>query len=87
VTLTYASSVDSRVERARFDLATSARPGAHPQILGFSDEPIPGSATVVAIGDDRGFVHAFLLAGGATMLDGTGWFAGWADDPAPYDPD
>jgi hypothetical protein len=33
------------------------------------------------------FIHAFVLAGVVTMLDGAGWFAGWADDPAPYDPD
>lgn len=83
-TLAYASDVDSRTERARIDFAE----GMRPQILGFADEPTPGSATVVAIGDDEGFIHAFVLDGGDVIeQDGTAWFAGWAVDPAPYDPD
>jgi hypothetical protein len=59
-----------------------------PAILGVSAEPTAGRPTVSAIGDSDGRVVAFLLDDGLVRtLDGTAWFAGWADDPAPYDPD
>ena len=83
--LAYAPDVDSRVERARIDFGTAVR---RPQLLGFADEPTAGNATVVAIGDDEGFIHAFVIEGGDVIeQDGTAWFAGWAIDPSPYDPD
>jgi hypothetical protein len=83
-TLSYARDVDTRVERARIDVTD----GVRPQILGFGEELSPGSETVVAIGDDQGRIHAFVLEGGEVVThDGTAWFAGWAADPAPYDPD
>ena len=82
--LAYSASPGARVERARIDFAK----GASPTILGFADEPAPGSATVVAIGDRDGFTRAFVLENGTVVMqEGTAWFAGWADDPAPYDPD
>lgn len=82
--LVYAPDIDTRVERARIDFDH----GARPQILGFADERTPGSATVVAIGDAEGFVHAYVLEDGEVVLpDGRAWFAGWAVDPPPYDPD
>lgn len=59
-----------------------------PAILGISAEPTPGRPTLTAIGDSSGRVFAFVLADGIVRtVDGTAWFAGWADDPAPYDPD
>ncbi len=59
-----------------------------PAILGISAEPAPGRPTITALGDSEGRVFAFLYDEGLVRtLDGTAWFVGWADDPAPYDPD
>lgn len=58
------------------------------RILGIADEPAAGAATVIAIGDADGTIRAFVLGSGMVVeQDGTAWFAGWAADPPPYDPD
>ncbi len=42
----------------------------------------------MAIGDDSGFIRAFVLADGSVVpQDGAAWFAGWAGSPQPHDPD
>ena len=80
----YAAKPGSRVERARIPFGT----GVHLVILGIADEPVAGNATVVAIGDDQGRIHAFVLDNGTVAgQDATAWFAGWAADPPAYDPD
>jgi hypothetical protein len=59
-----------------------------PAILGISAEPTPGRPTITAIGDAQGRVFAFLYEEGIVRTQaGTAWFAGWADDPASFDPD
>jgi hypothetical protein len=59
-----------------------------PAILGISAEPTAGRPTITAIGDAQGRVFAFLYEDGLVRTQaGAAWFAGWADDPAPYDPD
>ena len=83
-TLVYAATANDRADRAQIELA-------HPEdarILGISDEPAPGSATIVAIGDTDGVAQAFVLADGTVRTPAErAWFAGWAVDPPPYDPD
>lgn len=82
--LAYAADPGGRIERARIAFET----GERPRLLGIADEPTAGSALVVAVGDDQGMVRAFVLQDrGVAGLDGTAWFAGWAGDPSPYDPD
>ncbi len=83
-TLDYSRADDGRTEIARITLPDSA-PGA--AILGITDETEPGGA-LVALGDDAGHVFAFVAPGGSvTSQDGSAWFAGWAGDQPPYDPD
>ncbi|HUP54734.1 MAG TPA: hypothetical protein VM408_04435 [Methylomirabilota bacterium] len=82
-TLVYAPTTDTHVDRARI-----THSGFTPRILGIADEPAAGQATVIAIGAGEGFVYRFVLADGTVVRkDGTAWFAGWAEDPPPYDPD
>ena len=73
---------------ARSTLATFELPGwSLPTVQGVSEERTPGKPTLTAVGDS-GRVLAFVLEDGTVRtLDGTSWFAGWADDPEPYDPD
>jgi hypothetical protein len=62
--------------------------GSVPTILGIDLETAPGQAEVVAIGDDAGYIRAFVAADGSVRAqDGTAWFAGWAGRQEAYDPD
>jgi hypothetical protein len=82
--LTFAASPDTG-QQWSIDLPPI---GSSPAILGIALETAPGQAEVVAIGDDSGFVRAFVAADGSvTTQDGTAWFAGWAGRQEAYDPD
>ncbi len=83
--LAFAESPAKHVQRSSVVLPVSA----HPTIIGIAEESAPGRASVVVIGNgNHNPVSAFVLGDGRVIAqDGTAWFAGWADDPAPYDPD
>ena len=82
--LGYAPAPDDRRTVGRLEVPDWALPA----ILGISAEPDPGRPTITAIGDSSGQVFSFLLDDGTVVpVDGIAWFAGWADDPEPYDPD
>lgn len=58
-----------------------------PRFLGITNETDDGHA-LVAIGDDAGFVRAFVAPdGNVTLQDGSAWFAGWGSQQPDYDPD
>jgi hypothetical protein len=83
--LAFATKPGARQEIARIgdvpDIASA-------RILGISVDQPGDPAALVAIGDTQGRVRAFALPdGGTASLDGTAWFAGWADDWQAYDPD
>ena len=82
--LTYAVAPEDRTVVGRVDVPDWVLPA----ILGISAEPTAGHPTITAIGDSDGSVVAFVLDDGTVRpVDGIAWFAGWADDPTPYDPD
>jgi hypothetical protein len=84
VELVYAETPEHRVTIGGVEVPEWVLPG----ILGISAEPTPGRPTITAIGDSDGRVVAFLYDEGLVRTqDGSAWFAGWADDPEPYDPD
>jgi hypothetical protein len=83
-TLSVADAPGTRDDRATFHIPGSL---AQPAILGITSETQPGKA-LVAIGDDAGFVWAFVAADGSVHAqDGKAWFAGWAGQQPDYDPD
>lgn len=80
----YTATGTGRTERARIDFGASGTPA----ILGIASETQAGNDALVAIGDDTGFVRAFVAADGSVaMPDGIAWFAGWAGNQPDYDPD
>jgi hypothetical protein len=83
-TLSYAQAPGQIIELGRVQVGRYAQA----DLLGIADELSPGSAAVVAVGDFDGFVWGFVLEDGRVVEQGgTGWFAGWAGDQSPYDPD
>jgi hypothetical protein len=85
--LVYAASPDDRTGGARIK---GIREGVQysARLLGITGEATAGQAGAVVIGNADGSVHAIVREGGSVAeFDGTAWFAGWAADPAPYDPD
>lgn len=84
VDLVLAAAPDARTTIASVELGSSASPN----ILGISAEPTTGRPTVTVLGERDGRVHTFVLGNGnVRQVDGPAWFAGWAADPEPYDPD
>lgn len=82
--LSYAQAPSLMIELGQVEIGRYAQA----ELLGIADERSPGSAAAVAIGDNEGAVWGFILEDGRVVeQDGTGWFAGWAGDQAPYDPD
>jgi hypothetical protein len=82
--LVYASKPTARTRVGTIELPVSSSPA----ILGIASGPTAGRPSTFAIGDRDGNVQAFILADGTVSLqDGTAWFAGWAGEPEPYDPD
>ena len=87
MSLMHATSPDDRTERARIK-GLRAGVGDTAHLLGITGEETAGRATAVVIGNANRSVHAIVRDDGSVIdFDGTAWFAGWADDPAPYDPD
>ena len=83
-TLTYGAIADARTDRGALELTGG---DGWPHILGITTETDDGHA-LVAIGDDAGFVRAFVAPdGNVTTQDGSAWFAGWGGDQPAYDPD
>jgi hypothetical protein len=84
VTLTYSVLDGVRNDRAQVELPTD---GDRASILGITAETENGRA-LVAIGDDSGFVQAFVAPdGNVTAQDGSAWFVGWGSQQPDYDPD
>jgi hypothetical protein len=83
VTLVHATAPDTRVT-----VTTLEVPGwVIPAILGISSERDAGHPASLVIGDAQGGALTFVLDDGTTRTVSGWWFAGWADDPEPYDPD
>ena len=87
MSLMYATSPDDRTERARIK-GVRVVVGDNARLLGITGEQTAGKASAVVIGNQNLSVHAIVREDGTVAdFDGTAWFAGWAADPAPYDPD
>jgi len=83
--LNVAPSPGRRREQARIDFPTD---DSRPSILGITSETRPGQGALLAIGDDAGFVRAFVTPDGSVFYEnGRAWFAGWAGEQPDYDPD
>ena len=84
LTLVHATTPETRTTLGSTELPGWTIPG----ILGISSERKPGHPTSLVLGDVDGGALRFLVGDGTFREAETGWwFAGWADDPQPYDPD
>lgn len=85
VTLMYADTPGGPIDIGRLDFQLGSD---SPALLGIIGEEPGGKAAAIALGTRQGLLRAVLVDGQQVYsVAGTAWFAGWAVDPEPYDPD
>ncbi|MGK2851909.1 MAG: hypothetical protein ACSLFN_13475 [Candidatus Limnocylindrales bacterium] len=85
VVLAFADTPGSPTDVGRIDFQSGSD---SPALLGIIGEEPRGTAAAIALGTRQGLLRAILVDSRQVYsFAGTAWFAGWAVDPAAYDPD